>query len=414
MGAGEAHLFSSLTRFSLDGMPANDEAKSSVCGLSPRTGSALRCESDRMNPARHPGCRPVGLSDSGRPARPGFSLVELLVVIGIISALAGLLMPAVQQVREASRRSQCQNNVKQVGQAVQGYDTRKRLLPGWRESFVMATGTTASWTVPILSELGRIDLFEALAKPADQTDDPRQKTVPVYVCPTSIDAMTVKAPLSYAVNAGMGAEVVVGSGATAEQCRGDGVFVDAVGSSAADYLPYAASRSSLARVTSGDGTASTLLLSERSGQNFSGTISWADAPAAMNLSSATNALPWNHIFMHPPALSRGDRPETSSVYRVINVRSDTAPLGDQRDFQMRYPSSAHQGGGVNAVFCDGHTAFLSERIDSWVYCQLLSSDSNVLETDPAKPASRAFLWQRSPSSGGGTQAYVFNDRDLQK
>jgi prepilin-type processing-associated H-X9-DG protein len=341
--------------------------------------------------------------------------VELLVVIGIVGALAGLLMPAVQQVREAARRSQCQNNSKQVGQALLGHDVRKRVLPGWREPYLTASGTiTVSWTVPILQELGQMELFEAFAKPADQTDDPRQKTVPVYVCPTSITDPTVKAPLSYAVNAGMGAEVVLGSGTTAEQFRGDGVFVDAFGSSKPDELPYAASRSSLARVTSGDGTASTLLLSERSGQNFSGTISWADAPAAMSLSSSTNALPWNHIFMHPPALGRGAIPQPSSVYRVINVTSATAPLNDHTDFQMRYPSSAHQGGGVNAVFCDGHTAFLSERIDSWVYCQILSSDSSGLETDPAKPGSRAFLWQQSPSSGGGTQAYVFNDRDLQK
>jgi len=341
--------------------------------------------------------------------------VELLVVIGIIAALAGLLMPAVEVARESSRRSTCLNNLKQIGLALQDYDSRKLLLPGWREPPLTATGTTVSWTVPILPQLGRGDLLEALANPGP-TDDPWKKTVPMYVCPTAINQMTVDAPLSYAVNAGMGAEVVQGSGATAVQFRGDGVFVDAVagGPPGLTYLP---SRSSLARVTSGDGAASTLFLAERSGQNFSGTISWCDPlypPEPGPISWATNALPRNHIFLHPPALRSGERPEPAEGYRVINVTAATAPLGDQNDFQMRYPSSGHQAAGVNAAFCDARTTFLSERIDSWVYCQMLSADSNVLETDPAKPGSRAFLWQREPSSGGGTQAYVFDDRDLQK
>jgi prepilin-type N-terminal cleavage/methylation domain-containing protein/prepilin-type processing-associated H-X9-DG protein len=362
--------------------------------------------------------RSTGRCLRGRPARAGFSLVELLVVIAIISALAGLLMPAVQLARESARRSQCLNNVRQIGTALQDYDSRKRLLPGWRESFVTTTGTIAvSWTVPILPELGRTDLFEAIAKP-DQSDDATKKTVPGYVCPTAIDAMTVEAPLSYAVNAGMGAEVVSSTVTPAEQFRGDGVFVDAAGKVSA----YAASRSSLVRVTSGDGAASTLLLSERSGQNWTDTISWSVAPI---VDEPTNALPQNHIFMYPTALdplNPDERPEPSSVYRVVNVTFETSPFRQPNqvdkhnidNFQMRYPSSSHQGGGVNAVFCDGHTAFLSERIDSWVYCQMLSSDSNILEKEPDKPGSRAFLWQRSPSSGGGTQPYIFNDRDLQK
>jgi prepilin-type N-terminal cleavage/methylation domain-containing protein len=124
-----------------------------------------------------------------RSERNGFTLVELLVVIAIIGILVALLLPAVQAAREASRRSQCSNNLKQLGLGVQNYASVYKAFPAGEYDCCWGT-----WLVSLLPFVEQSSLHEMYLRPGDMGGPIRygdaqnlpvtRTQIPVYTCPS--------------------------------------------------------------------------------------------------------------------------------------------------------------------------------------------------------------------------------------
>lgn len=131
---------------------------------------------------------------SNRTPKQGFTLIELLVVIAIIAVLIALLLPAVQQAREAARRSQCKNNLKQMGLALHNYESTYGAFPA--HSYQPYAGPhwkdpRYSWFTAILPNLEQTNLYNQYNMSLNWHDPANAAVVktklPVYRCPSALD-----------------------------------------------------------------------------------------------------------------------------------------------------------------------------------------------------------------------------------
>ena len=145
----------------------------------------------------------------------GFTLIELLVVIAIIAILIALLLPAVQAAREAARRTQCKNNLKQIGLALHNYLDVHSVFP---PSYCVGAATGGTWSIharilPFIEQANAFaiaDLNQAYSVAPNSTNGITQLQIPTFICPSEIKAVArvgvppaaTHFPSNYAFNGG--------------------------------------------------------------------------------------------------------------------------------------------------------------------------------------------------------------------
>jgi prepilin-type N-terminal cleavage/methylation domain-containing protein/prepilin-type processing-associated H-X9-DG protein len=279
-----------------------------------------------------------------RTFRSAFTLIELLVVIAIIAVLMGLLLPAVQKVREAAARTKCQNNLKQIGLACHGYqDSNQAFPPGYCASGTYLDGATDTspgwgWAAYLLPYLEQGNLFQQLdfQKPV-QNSFAIQTRVGVYLCPSDIVP-----PASFPVTDGFGITICWAAPTSYAACVG-GDETDATGPTGKGIF-YRNSHTRFADIT--DGTSTTILIGERAWSNANGIWAGAIPDGVIKRGQANPCQPNVPGAWYPASVL------VQAHAHLNNALSDPDGSAGMDDFSSRHP------GGSNFVFADGAVRFL--------------------------------------------------------
>jgi prepilin-type N-terminal cleavage/methylation domain-containing protein len=308
-------------------------------------------------------------------SRRGLTIVEVLVVIAIIGVLIAILLPAVQAAREAGRRTQCVNNLRQLALATHGYHDANHCLPGYINSVGGAANRMASWPITLFPYIEENSLWSIWNNPAAPSADARPlATVSMLKCPSD-DFEDAAAPnLSYVANCGIAmlspqGPMPGGRG----QRTGDGVFFMRCEPKSLFLSPLVLW--SITWKTIRDGLDQTLLLSEniQAGEYSSPSYFTPPVPTDPSMGRLVSdaQLLTGFVWDWDPAITASP----PSDERRINGKKNFATHAPTSTYHYSRPSSFHPG-GVNAAMCSGAVIWLREDIEYKVYEQLMTSDGD--------------------------------------
>jgi prepilin-type N-terminal cleavage/methylation domain-containing protein/prepilin-type processing-associated H-X9-DG protein len=318
--------------------------------------------------------------------RRAFTLVELLVVIAIIAILMGLLLPAVQKVREAGNRMKCSNNLKQIGLALQNYhDINGCFPPGYIDGNTDPNSTPnndvgpgwgwASFLLPFLEQdnvFKQIDFSVTVGTGVNVQIS--KLPLKIFQCPSDGYQMAFAvydstftnpvATLAHSNYVGCNGweECFNNAGGNAQGAGSDGL-TGGLGK-AGDGLFYRNSQNRIADVI--DGLSNTIVVGERSANHSPST--WTGAyPGGRCPAWMANQPPVPYVPPPGPPYDNADFGEALVLAHgnATHLPSDDFPIYDPDTFY-----SMHTGPGANFLFGDGSVHFLGRGIDPYTYQHL--------------------------------------------
>jgi prepilin-type N-terminal cleavage/methylation domain-containing protein/prepilin-type processing-associated H-X9-DG protein len=330
----------------------------------------------------------------------GFTLIELLVVIAIIAVLIALLLPAVQAAREAARRSQCINNLKQIGLAVMNYESAQGCFPPGEKGCCWGT-----WGIYILPYMEQSNLFNAWNSggnnsPGNPFDGDwrysgatnstvTNSQVNSYMCPSDPNAGVSRGSPgpryhNYAVNYGNGdqaqnpAEWFGAQSNTNIIVKFNGAPFTDMGSPTTDIVGYAAgfidtAPAKIASIT--DGLSNTLMASElriAAPPNDLRGFSWWGPSASFNTSITPNST-------YADVMGNGG---CGSMLPPMNPPCNNGLLNSAGNLEVYLGARSFHAGGVNASMCDGSVKFFKNTVSLTTWMAVGSSQgAEVISSD---------------------------------